>query len=310
MFKVAGVLLIVWFIPPFADLVRYVSPAADPGLTGFDKLAAETPRQIANAHTIFNISIALLFLPLTSLFARFCEWVVPDAPIEEDRVIVTPKYLDETLIETPSLALDRVRLEIGHLGGYVQEMVNNSLPAFLSGNRDELGEVAAIDDKVDLLHARIVRYLGQVAKQPLSQSQSEQLSKLMEAANNLESIGDIIETDTVKLVEEIAEYDFVISEETQAVLRNLHKSIAHSVHQSLSALAENDELIAQSVVAMKSLINEEIEAATQHQTQRLVADAPNRLEAYTIEVEYIEKLKRIYYFAKRIAKLVVPPDLA
>jgi phosphate:Na+ symporter len=61
---------------------------------------------------------------------------------------------------------------------------------------------------------------------------------------------------------------------------------------------------------MKSQINEEIEAATQHQTQRLVADAPNRLEAYTIEVEYIEKLKRIYYFAKRIAKLVVPPDLA
>ena len=40
--------------------------------------------------------------------------------------------------------------------------------------------------------------------------------------------------------------------------------------------------------------------------RRLVADEPNRIEAYTIEVDIAEKLQRIYYFAKRMAKTVEP----
>ena len=40
-FKIVGVLLIVWFIPPFAELVRYISPVAGPEVTGLDKLAEE-----------------------------------------------------------------------------------------------------------------------------------------------------------------------------------------------------------------------------------------------------------------------------
>ena len=47
-----------------------------------------------------------------------------------------------------------------------------------------------------------------------------------------------------------------------------------------------------------------------HQAQRLVADEPNRLATYSVEMDLIEKLKRIYYFAKRIAKTVPPTVLA
>ena len=43
--------------------------------------------------------------------------------------------------------------------------------------------------------------------------------------------------------------------------------------------------------------------------KRLVAEEPNRLAAYTIEIDIIEKLKRIYYFAKRMAKTVTPEIL-
>ena len=42
-----------------------------------------------------------------------------------------------------------------------------------------------------------------------------------------------------------------------------------------------------------------------HETQRLVAEEPNRLAAYTVEMDVIEKLKRIYYHAKRMAKDVL-----
>jgi Na+/phosphate symporter len=127
---------------------------------------------------------------------------------------------------------------------------------------------------------------------------------LLSAANDLESIGDIIETDAVGLAEQCFASDVRISEETQQVLGGLHSTIAGSVERALQSVAKNDVVAAQEVIAMKGEVQTEVELAEQHEAERLVADAPNRIAAYSVEMEVIEKLKRIYYFAKRMAKTV------
>jgi phosphate:Na+ symporter len=90
MFKIAGVLLLIGFIPEFAALVRWISPAANPELASDPAamMAAIAPRQIANAHSLFNIGIALVFLPLIDLFVRFCYWLVPESTTQEKSVQV------------------------------------------------------------------------------------------------------------------------------------------------------------------------------------------------------------------------------
>ena len=303
-FKIVGVVLIVPFIPYLTELVRDISPAAAAGLVGMDRLAAETPRQIANAHTIFNIGIATLFLPFAGLFARFCEWVVPDKPLDEDPILVSPTYLDDELIGTPSLALERVRYEIGHMGEYVNQMLTSSMPAFLAGDREQIKVISEIDDKVDILYTEIVTYLGKISRKPLTDVQARDISNLLSAANDLESIGDIIETDTLDLAEQCFANDVRISEATQMVLCDLHTTIAGSVERALHSVAKNDADAARGVIAMKGAVQNQVEHAEQHQARRLVADAPNRIAAYSVETEVIEKLKRIYYFAKRMAKTV------
>lgn len=303
-FKVVGVILIFPFIPYLADLVRDISPAAAAGLVGMDRLAAETPRQIANAHTIFNVGLAVVFLPFTNLFARFCEWIVPDKSLEEEAALVRATYLDEELIDHPTLALERARYEIGHMGEYVNQMLATSMPAFLSGDRERVKEISEIDDKVDFLYSEIVTYLGKVSSKELMDSQARELSDLLSAVNDLESIGDIIETDAVGLAEQCFANDVRISEATQNVLGNLHGTIAGSVERALQSIAKNDGDVAYGVIAMKSDVQAEVESAELHEARRLVADAPNRIAAYSVEMEVIEKLKRIYYFAKRMAKTV------
>ena len=47
-----------------------------------------------------------------------------------------------------------------------------------------------------------------------------------------------------------------------------------------------------------------------HEARRLVAEEPNRLAAYTLEMDILEKLKRIYYFSKRMSKAILPTELA
>ena len=67
-FNVLGVLLWFGLIEELADLARWMSPSL-PHLDGMERIAAEMPRQIANAHTIFNVGNTLVFIWFTGAFA-------------------------------------------------------------------------------------------------------------------------------------------------------------------------------------------------------------------------------------------------
>ncbi len=107
------------FIPQLANIVTQFSPVAATDLTAATtaKLAAEVPRQIANAHTIFNIANTIIFIGFTTQLAKLVERLIPEVTIKE-KTITKTKYLDDELLATPALALDRVRLEISHLAEF------------------------------------------------------------------------------------------------------------------------------------------------------------------------------------------------
>jgi phosphate:Na+ symporter len=307
LFNVAGVMVWVGLIPQLADFVRFISPQyAD--LSGTARLAAEVPRQIANAHTMFNVANTLLFIGFTGVFARAAEWLVPDKPLGEEALVVRAKYLDDELLATPSLALDRVRLEILHMGERVQAMMERIMPAILSGSKETLRDVERMDDDVDMLHAQIIAYLSKISRLSLTEPQTAELIRLMEAVNDLENIGDVIETNLVVLGHERINQGVSISQPTREVLTNFHIAVNRAVESAVQAVAQKNELAARTVTTMKQEITRIADSAAAHQAQRLVAEEPNRIPAYTIEIDIIEKLKRIYYFAKRMAKTVDLPD--
>lgn len=301
-FNVAGVL--IWFelIGPLAHFVAWLSPA-HPELTGVERLAAEAPRQIANAHSLFNIANTLLFIGFTGQFARLVIWLVPERP-EEEEGVGRARYLDEELLATPALALDRVRMEVMRMGDRVQEMLARILPAIIAGNRESLAEVKAMDDAVDSLNAQIIDYLGKISRLTLTAAQTADLIRLMSAVNDLENIGDVIETNLVVLGNERIAQGLSISQPTREVLNGFHRAVTRSVGGAVQAVSQKNLLAAQTVMDMKQEINRIADSAALHQARRLVAAEPKRIPAYTIEMDIMEKLKRIYYFAKRMAKSV------
>ncbi len=307
LFNIGGVLLWLAFIDHLAEFVAWFSPA-HPELEGTQRLAAEAPRQIANAHTVFNIANTFIFIAFTTQLARLVEWLVPDRPLGEEALIVTTRYLDEELLATPALALDRVRLEVLHMGEKVEDMMEKVLPAILEGDRAALHDVRKQDDQVDLLYRRIISYLGKISQQKLTDKQTAELLNLMAAVSELESAGDVIETNLVSLGLNRIREGVAISEPTQHVLRDYHKVIFKALRGAVHAVSQNNELAASAVIDMKKDVTRLTSSAAVHQARRLVAQEPNRIAAYTIEVDIVEKLKRIYYFAKRMAKSVTPQE--
>ncbi len=108
------------------------------------------------------------------------------------------------------------------------------LPAVIDGEIEDLLEVKAMDEGVDLLHGRIVTYLGRLSQEKLSETVSRELLSIMEAANDLEAVGDIIETNLVVQGLQRLEEGVVISEATQDVLKDFQKTILRGVRSGPS----------------------------------------------------------------------------
>ena len=295
-FNVGGVIIWVPFVSFLAAIVM--------------DFGGGTAREVANAHTIFNVFNALLVLPFVAQFAHLIEKIVPDRPTDIESAIQA-KYLDEALLATPTLAIDRARLELLRMSDRVRNMLALSLPAAISGTRWELAEIDEQDDEVDALYAHIIHYLGLISETRLSERSSDEITALLNATNDLEAIGDLLATNMANLGMARIEQNLVISEQTAQVLGDFHSAVAQSLDLAMLALTQRNADAARQVSHMKRTVNSLERAAMAHQADRLTADAPDRIATYRLEIEIVNTLKRVFYFTKRIARLAVPaPDRA
>lgn len=302
LFNCAGVLVWFFLIPHLADWVRAISPQS-PELGHIERLAAETPRQIANAHTVFNVANTFLFIWFVGPIGKLIIKLVPERPTTAAQR-AKPKYLDTDLLNTPAVALDAVRLELSLMGKHVIRITGSALEAVTSGNAEAMRRLWKMDCRVDEIHVAVVDYLSQLSKGNLKEQQSELLRIYLTAANYLENIADMVENNLVEVGNERLRSGLVISDATIQLLSHFHQQVTLQVARSINALVTNDRVIASEVIGAKPNINQLANEAERHLSRRLVVDEPQRMVAFRLESEIIEYLKRMYYFAKRIAKVV------
>ena len=307
LFNLLGVLLWLGFIDELALLAQLVSPQ-HPELVGPNRLAAEAPRQIANANTLFNVVNTLLFIFFTGPIARLVTLLLPDKP-EPGTIIIRPKFLDKQLVNTPSLALNVARLEVGHLGDQVLLMMLLAQDALQKRDPNMLMEVEKQDDASDILHVEINRYLNQVGKQTLSEAESQEFFRISQANAILESIGDVLETDLAGLGRKWVEKDLRASEAMMSLLNELFEGVYAALEKTVFAIKENDESVARDTISMKNEINRRVNAALERQAHSLAVSGIARLDTLNSEFELTDKLKRIYSLSKRIARLWVPKEV-
>lgn len=307
-FNVAGVILWVMFIPQLAEFVAYISPAAAE-LSGKEKMAAEVPRQIANAHTVFNVANTLVFIWFTPVFARLAEFFVPDKPVKE-KVIVEPKFLNRELLEVPSVALENVRFEIGHMGDIASDMLTTLWTAFQTKNRDLVDEVIRMDDKVDVLSERILEYMNEIQQESLSDESSHTLQALMNATINIESLADVMESELSVICKKFIDHGLDEDEESLALYAELSRTVGKAFDKLLEAIKNNDENAAAEVISLRENIRHAVDAILKNQAGRIGVLTNRELLLIRLELEIVDQLRRIYTLTKRVAREFVPGELA
>lgn len=297
-FNLMGVMIWLPFIDALTDLVRFISPVEFDS-AGQHSLAAETPRQIANAHTLFNGVNVAIFIWFTTPLAALAERLVPRTQRTKNRV---SKYLNPFFMQQPGVALDHVEREMVLLAEDVLKMLRPSLQLVAKGSRMELESLAQRDQQVDKRQGEIIKYLGLLSVHELIDSHATRVAKYLATASYMEQVGDIIETSMVADGRKRLEYHLRISDSTTQLLRPLHVQVISDLESLIEGINEHDTQRLEAIVGHKSLIQEMADQVTQHLVKRLVADEPKRTLTYQFETDTLENLKRIHTLLRRSAR--------
>ena len=306
-FKLAGVVIWLLLLVPLADFMRWLI-VPHPELEGLAKLAAETPRQFASGYMLLNVVNALALVWFTEPLARFVRWLAPGRPGAEPEM-VQPKYLDEALLETPALALDRVRMELGHLGERVLKMLGRAPRLVYEGSAEEVAELARLDGDVDDLHVAVIGYLGRLSQRSIDIAQTETLHDYMAAADYFEAIGDVAEMNLGHAARVRLRAGLVLPPATREVLQPLWEKTLWATSQAVRAVASASTEAAEEVVAAKPEIDRLARRAELHLARRLTAPEADRLALYRIETDLVEAAKRVFYFSRRTARRMLEVDM-
>lgn len=296
-FNVFGVLLWLAFIPQLSAWVQVLTPEAS-GVSGVDKLAAEVPRQIANAHTIFNVANTLLLLPFAGLLARLAQVFVPKKPPKEKPSLA--RYLDDDVINIPTVALQNVRLETAQLARHVLEMMEEVSTVLKNPDEQTLRRIRKADNVADSLQREILSYASLVIKQNLTNEESDEIRGLMVQIDALERIGDVVSNDIVKISRKKIKRQLKSSDQLTAMLLELQETLVDLLRDSYLAIRDPESGIGSSVIKRRAEVEKLIEDFFQHQERRFVESKDDRIPLFRVEADLVEKQRRIYGLIKRI----------
>ena len=306
-FNILGVLLWVAFIPNLASFSVSFSPS-NPELEGIARMAAEVPRQIANANTLFNVINTVLFLPCTAAFAWLARKLVPDRPAQPG--IIEPLYLDKAVLNVPSIALDRVRKELARAGEIIQDMLAVSVKAMKTGNPALLKTLKGEDDKVDKLEELCIEYLSCIRRNELTEKEIRQHQTLMVTTVALENIGDVIETKLVELGEQEIGVRYTKSDATSRLTEGLYLCIQHSLELVCRAIRNNDPDVAEEILDLESHIKKLSDDLMIRKSERFGSGNHDAVVVARIEISVASKLRRMYNLTKNIALEIISENRA
>jgi phosphate:Na+ symporter len=303
-FKVLGLVLFAWWIPTFADLIRTFSPVEGIDLTSPNNFDA-IPRQIANAHTFFNIILTIILLPGINIAAKLITKILPDIPEEDEENQFKTKFLEEDLIKTPVLALSLTKAEIIRMALKVKVMIEEILPPFHTNAPDKLEEIIEKEAEIDFLNIKINRYLRKISQESIAEERSHEIFQMMHTATEIEQIGDVISKRLVPLAKKKNELNINFSEEGFEEIKDYHlttiKQISRAIEFFKDVNLQDAKHIKRKYKKYRLL---EHELRKTH-FDRLLDEVPASVESSQIHLELIELLKRISSHSTNIARMQI-----
>lgn len=174
---------VIWVVSIFPFYLQFLNNFVNPTIN--------ITKYIATAHTIFNVTNVLLFLPFIGYIAKVLEKII----VEKEEVIKSVTQLDERMLETPSIVVYQTKLEINKIGreiisafGDIKKAFKENLPA----DSKEFQNVIDLEDKMDIVQDEIASMNSKVLTLGVEPPIIKEARKNIAISDQYESITDYL----------------------------------------------------------------------------------------------------------------------
>jgi phosphate:Na+ symporter len=276
--RLVGVLLVAPFLRPIAEALQAWQP--------------DLAKMTAEFHIAFNVATAIIFIGLLDGMARLLQKVLPNRVQETDPS--RPRYLDESALETPSLALADAARETLHMGDHVEQMLRKVMAAMMTNDRALVYEVSRMDNSVDSLDEAIKLYVTKLTRGSLDEREGRRAMEVISFAINLEHMGDIIDKNLSELATKKIKRGFEFSPEGAEELLAFHKRTMDSLRMAFGVFMSGDVGQAHKLLAEKALLRNAELAAIERHLDRLREGRPETIETTSLHLDVLRDLRRIH----------------
>jgi len=286
LFRICGVVIVL----PFIGMIA----------TQLGSLEFSDARQIANFHMLFNIALAIVFLPLINPMVTLTARMIPEDKVETDEM--EPRELDRSAFETPLVALVNAEREILRMGEVVERMFRNTFTALKTNDRLLAKRTRKMDRLVNQYYDNVKRYLTALARETLGEKESRRCNEILSFATNLEHIGDIISGD---LIRNILRKKLVpgnqMSPQDREDVDSLYQPVLSGFQLSFSVFASSDIATARKLLAGKYKFIKREKKAVMNHLQKIRDDASYDSQLSAMQLDILRDLRRINSYQAAVA---------
>jgi phosphate:Na+ symporter len=274
----------------------FVMPLIEPLVASLD---SEPARELVNFHTLFNLALAVFFLPFTESLTRLSERILPDRPREQDESL--PRFLDPTAFGTPTAALACAARETMRISDIVQKMMRLTLDAFRTNNARLVTEIRDQEAVLDSLYEAIKNYLARLSTEALDRDEGKRCMLILNFSTNLEHIGDIIDKNLMEMASTKIHNQDNFSRQGFAEIAELHARVMNNILLAQHVFMTGDPRMARKLIGEKTVMREqELHAAESH-FKRLSEGVAETIATSRLHLDVLRDLRRINSYISLVA---------
>ena len=269
----------------------------------FDAFLAYTikPFGVAAVHTVFKIIAVALLLPFYRQLEKLARISIPDS--KDDREEKTA-MLDERLLETPTIAVDRATVVTHEMAKISIEAFEKSIALFDKDYDVKLGgEIRALEDKADKYEDALGSYLVKISACDLSAADSRQVTKLLHLIGDLERISDHA-VNVLESKEEMHDKKIDFSNEAKRELSVMRAATAEILKLSYESLINNDIKKAAFIEPLEEVIDDLKEALRTRHSIRL-SQGNCSIETGFVWSDLLTNLERVSDHCSNVAGCII-----
>ena len=207
---------------------------------------------IAAVHTIFKFLAVGLLFPFANGLVKLAEKTIKGDDKKGDEYT---DMLDDRLLGTPSVALERSREVSGQMAVVACQYIRNAIGLFRNYDGKAADEIRDAESRVDVYEDVLGSYLVKLSSQSMDERDSHEVTKLLHIIGDLERISDH-SVNLVDSAEEIKDKSLVFSEEAKAELDVLYAAVTEIVTITEQALTTSDLELAARIEPLEQVIDD------------------------------------------------------